>query len=58
MSAPIDSNLPEGWAERLLSDIAELRAAAETLAEGGSMAELPDRFILALREAAPSWPEP
>jgi len=58
MSAPIDNDLPAGWEDRLRGDLSELRAAAETLADAGSMAELPDLFVLALRDAAPSWPEP
>ncbi len=44
--------IPAEWEPRLASDLAELLAAAEQLADGGAMSELPEGFAEALATLA------
>jgi len=46
-------DLPPGWGAQLARDLTELLDAAATLADGGTMDELPDGFVVALLAAAP-----
>ena len=46
-------DLPPGWGAQLARDLAELLDAAATLADSGTMDELPDGFVVALLAAAP-----
>jgi hypothetical protein len=44
--------VPAEWEPRLATDLAELLAAAEQLADGGEMHELPEGFAEALAALA------
>lgn len=44
--------IPAEWEPRLATDLAELLAAAEQLADGGGMNELPEGFAEALAALA------